>query len=229
MKYILALLSFILVGDAFSQDKLFRNTPKKIADFQQLASKASYKNDSIHARAYNDSIRNYIINSKIDTYTFKTIDGKFLTTENVSKPIFLVTSASWCGPCRILVKPLNKIAEEYSDKIQFVVLYWDTKEKIDGLAKKNSSKVTIVPSPNQSSSDGMMGLNIAGFTHSLGYPTHYLIKNKIIIDYFTGALEANVKTQNSKEGVESSILDIETKTFNLNYELLKTSVEKLLK
>lgn len=37
-------------------------------------------------------------------------------------PVIVDCSAAWCGPCKMMIPVLEKIAEELSDKVKFVKL-----------------------------------------------------------------------------------------------------------
>lgn len=229
MKFFLFLLLLIIAKSGFSQQKFFRDTPSKIEMYRELASEFWNKRDSAKSRSYDtDSIRNCIVNSMIDNYEFQSVNGKVFKTREIKKPIFLLASASWCAPCKAMVGPLSKIAEEYSDKIQFVVLYWDTKEQLKELPSDYSNKIIIVASPTKSSSDGMMPLSIANFNHSLGYPTQYLIKNKKIIDFHTGAAVTEAFMLNSEGKWENRSFHTSDEVFQINYNIIEENVKKLL-
>ena len=109
MKCILTVLLMIFTQNGFAQKKTFlRDAPAQIERLQALSSKAWNENDSITASKYSDSIENCIKGSYIDDYKFQTVDGKIVDVGRIKKPIFILTTASWCSSCVALVEPLNK-------------------------------------------------------------------------------------------------------------------------
>lgn len=119
-------------------------------------------------------------------YTFKTMDGKKINTGDVYKPLLILTSASWCKPCWGEIPALNKLAEKYSDRIEFIVLFWDEKKDIKKMTSKYSKKIHLIPSTKKQKNQS--SIDIAGFKHRLDFPGAYLINvDKRILDFDRGA------------------------------------------
>lgn len=228
MKYILlTFLTFISTIIFAQSENRFNETPDKIKKYRQLSQFAWDKNDSTKAISYDDSIKNCIEGSIIDKYSFKTFDDKILNTQQIERPIFLLTSASWCSPCMAEISPLNKLVEKYRDSIQFIVLFWDTKDKVADLSTKYNSNIILVPSLIRDNTNDN-SLNISGFQHIGGYPATYLILKNRIIDYAVGAVSPTVTILNSKGEFETKTVLTEEEVFKANYELLKSKIDKLL-
>jgi cytochrome c biogenesis protein CcmG/thiol:disulfide interchange protein DsbE len=68
---------------------------------------------------------------------FKSIDKKsFKTDELNGKPTFVNFWFTNCTPCVEEIPVLNKLKEEFGDKINFVAITFDTKEKVEEFLKK---------------------------------------------------------------------------------------------
>ncbi|MBB6121721.1 thioredoxin [Nocardiopsis algeriensis] len=60
--------------------------------------------------------------SAVKTVTDATFKDEVLTSD---KPVLVDFWADWCGPCKQMAPILDKMAEEYGDKIQIVKLNTD--------------------------------------------------------------------------------------------------------
>lgn len=228
MKHILLIVSIFISAVSLAQTKkLFSTTPDQIMNYRLLAQKAWEAKDSTKALSYDDSIKGCIENSFIDNYDFKTVSGVSVTTGKITKPILLLTSASWCSPCMAEIKPLNRIVEQYGDSVRFIVLFWDTRDKLSGMADRYNKGIALVPSASREDAKDN-SINISGFRHVGGYPAAYLIANNKIIDYSVGAVCTSATVLNSKGQIETITLATEEQAFNANYQQLKSKVEKLL-
>lgn len=71
------------------------------------------------------------------TVTDKTFD---IEVVNSNLPVLVDFSASWCGPCRFVNPVIDKLAEEYKDKVKVVKLDVD-----DAPTMSNKYNVRGVP------------------------------------------------------------------------------------
>jgi thiol-disulfide isomerase/thioredoxin len=149
------------------------------------------KKDNDLGRTLFDSLVNNCVKGKyLSNYSFKTYNKKTIQTDQVSKPILLLTSATWCAPCWAEIPTLNKLAEEYSNDIQFIVLFADQKRNLKKMAAKYDSNIWLIPSINRPTDK--WSVRISGFNHLLDYPTGYLINtDKKILDLTSGAAYPN--------------------------------------
>lgn len=219
-----AIISFAQDNENPSNKRYFSDTEKIIKKYREDCQKYYDVNDVENARKYYDSI-NYVTNgSYIKDYTFETYDNKTYKTSKLKKPLFLMTSASWCKPCRVEVPALNKVVEEYYEQVDFVVLFWDKLESLKRLAPDYNEKIYLVPSKNSGSN--MTTLDINGFRHITGYPKTYLIstENRIVENFGGAAVPQTYTDENGKEKIITS-----KDAFDMNYKTLKNEVKKLLK
>lgn len=134
------------VSEQHTEKKLFANTEIQIQKYRADSQKYWDKNDSKNALKYNDSIKNIIINSYVNDYSFKTIDNSIYDTSKRTKPLFLQVTASWCAPCKFEIPALNKIVKKYHDKVDFVLLFWDNQSELKKLASDYNEEITLIPS-----------------------------------------------------------------------------------
>jgi len=205
------------------EKKLFSETESRIKKYREDSQKYWDKNDSENALKYGDSIKSLILNSYIRDYEFKTVNSTNYNTAERKKPLFLQVTASWCAPCKFEVPTLNKIVEKYSDKVDFVLLFWDTQAELEKLAPDYNKDIVLIPSQEKQSE--ATTIDISGFRHIMGFPTNYLITtDNEIINFSQGAMIPTTFTdQNGKE-----ITITEEEANKGNYERLETEIKELI-
>jgi thiol-disulfide isomerase/thioredoxin len=187
------LLLFLLVTiNALSQDyepvRLFSYVIGENIKSYTHKSQIAYDEENIeYAEFLFDSlISNVVVNSYMDNFKVKKLSGKKIDLYDFKKPIFLITTASWCTPGVGEIPALNKIAEVEHKNIDFVVLFWDSKDKIKKMARKYSNKINIIYVDEMENNNDHV---IASMKHSLGLPTSFFIdENKKILDVRRGVL-----------------------------------------
>jgi thiol-disulfide isomerase/thioredoxin len=180
-------------------------------------------NDGENSSKYNDSIRTLILNSYISNHEFNTVDDSIYNTSVRKKPLFLQVTASWCAPCKFQIPALNKIVEKYSDKVDFVLLFWDTKPKLEKLVTEYNKKIILIPSKKRQSESKI--IDIAGFKHIMSFPTNYLItRNNKIINFSSGAMMPT--TYKDHNGIDITITEEEAN--KQNYERLEREIKELI-
>lgn len=122
----------------------------------------------------------------LSNYNFKTIERKIIKTDEIDKPILLMTSATWCPPCWGEIPTLNKLAVKYEKDLQIIVLFWNKRKDLKKMAANYDKRIHLIPSEEEPIDDST--IMISGFIHKLDYPAAYLIgKNKSILDLTRGA------------------------------------------
>ncbi|WP_179339393.1 TlpA family protein disulfide reductase [Winogradskyella ludwigii] len=205
------------------EKKLFAETESNIKKYREDSQKYWDKNDSENALKYGDSIKALILNSYIKDYEFKTVDSTNYNTSKRKKPLFLQVTASWCAPCKFEVPALNKIVEKYNDKVDFVLLFWDTQSELEKLAPDYNENIILIPSQEKQSE--ATTIDISGFRHIMGFPTNYLITtDNEIINFSQGAkIPTTFTDQNGKE-----ITITKEDADKGNYERLETEIKELI-
>lgn len=229
MKQLIAAALFIIPLSVFAQlnttKRRFADTEPQILRYRVLCQKAYEKNDSKLAYTYYDSITNCITHSYVDNHKFETIDNKIYQVGKLGKPIFLMTSASWCTPCMAEIPALNRLVDEYSNRIDFVVLFWDTKKRVIKLARKYNHKIYLVAS-KKNSVDEAHTIDIAGFRNINGYPSAFLIDgSRQIVSFKTGATVPGSYTDKNGKEAEMTV----SEAYNINYKRLKNELAVLIK
>lgn len=205
------------------EKKLFSETESKIKKYREDSQKYWDKNDSENALKYGDSIKSLILNSYIKDYEFKTVDSTNYNTSERKKPLFLQVTASWCAPCKFEVPALNKIVEKYSDKVDFVLLFWDTQAELEKLAPDYNKDIVLIPSQEKQSEPTT--IDISGFRHIMGFPTNYLITtDNQIINFSQGAMIPTTFTDQSGKEITITKEDADKG----NYERLETEIKELI-
>ena len=128
------------------EKKKFSETAVLITKYREDSQKYWDKNDSENALKYSDSINSTVLNSFIDDYSFTTVDSSIYKTSDRKKPLFLQVTASWCAPCKAEIPALNKTVKKYSDKVDFVLLFWDTQLALNAFSEDYDKNITLVPS-----------------------------------------------------------------------------------
>lgn len=170
MKKILSLILIIISTSIFAQKRYYNNA------VNNCGSTAS--SDLIEC----------IKGSTLLNYDFTTITGETISTDKIKKSMFIIVTATWSGPFWGAVPALNQIMEENKDKIKFIIIFSDDKEKVMKKAGKISEYAAIVPA-REGDKVERGNVDISGFAHKLiDNPTGYIIdKNKQIIDVARGA------------------------------------------
>lgn len=125
-----------------------------------------------------------IIEKPLPATSFQAIDGKLLTPDDlIGKPTIVNFWHTACGPCIEEMPILNEIKKEYGNKVNFVAITFETKEKVEKfLAKREFDFTQII-----NAADFMNAIQIKEFPK-----TFYLDKNGIV-KKIEGAVTAEEK------------------------------------
>ncbi len=219
----LLLLYLLISFTALSQDIEPRNLFSKvigenIKSYRQNSQDAYLNGDFERAEFLFDSLINQVVNgSYLDNFKVKKLSGRKIELYDFEKPIFLMTYASWCTPGSGEIPALNDIAKKYHKEIDFLVLFWDTKEKVKKAAKKYHKNITILYIDEKENKHDHI---VETLKHSLGFPTSFFIdENKRIVDVRRGVLHPyNEEYSNSFELNYNSFLNGISLLKNLNLD-----------
>ncbi|WP_299902106.1 thioredoxin family protein [uncultured Aquimarina sp.] len=205
------------------EKRLFENTENLITKYREDSQKYWDKNDSENALKYEDSSKAVILNSYIKDYEFKSVDNTIYNTADRKKPLFLQVTASWCAPCRFEITALNKIVKKYSDKVDFVLLFWDTLSDLEKLAPDYNKDIYLIPSQEKQSEPTT--IDISGFRHIMGFPSNYLITtDNEIINFSQGAIIPNTYADQNGKEITITKEDADKR----NYERLENEIKELI-
>lgn len=184
-----------------------------LSDYNRKADLAYRFNDYEKAKElFENFTSDHLEGSYMDNFKFQSLKKKEVSLYDYKKPVFLITYASWCIPSKGEAPAINKLASEYKDKIDFIVLFWDKKDKVKKLAEKFSSNISIVY-VDESKNNG--AYVVRQLKHSLGLPTCFLLdKDKRITDI--------------RRSVFPPMQTDEETAYRENYIALETSISKNL-
>lgn len=195
MRRLLFIIVFLISLNAWTQttEKIYYKdiVDSCIDDLNKEINLAWKNKENKKGIALFDTLVNKCIKGKyLSNYNFKTIKKEVISTDKVSKPIVLLTSATWCGPCWGEIPALNKLAKKHKGEIEFIVLFWNRKKDLKKMAKQYDKSIHLIPS--ESEPIDKSSILISGFNHKLDYPGVYLIdKDKKILDFTRGAAFPN--------------------------------------
>lgn len=185
--YLFLLVSFSAQSQIGQGNYFSESIGKNIKKYTQNSQRAYENQDLERAEFLFDSLINKVINgSYLDNFKVRKLSGKMIELYKFEKPIFLMTYASWCTPGVGEVPALNEVAEEYYKDIDFVVLFWDSKENVRKSTREYSRKINIIyVDETENTHDHIIEI----MKHSLGFPTSFFIdENKRIVDVRRGVL-----------------------------------------
>jgi len=184
-----------------------------LSDYNRKADLAYRFNDYDKGKELFESfIQDHLEGSYMDDFKFQGLNKKEVNLYNYKNPVFLITYASWCIPSKGEIPAINKLASEYKDKIDFVILFWDKKDKAKELSKKFSSDISVVY-VDESKNQG--AYVVKQLKHSLGLPTCFLLdENKQIMDI--------------RRSVFPSFQTEDEEAYRENYIALEASISKNL-
>lgn len=168
----------------------------------------------------NDFIEEFIIGSYMDNFSVKCLKSGQCFIDDYKKPMIILSYASWSVPAKGEAKAFNHLAKNYHKQIDFVVLYWDSKQKARKNSRKFNSKVEILyvdELTNRYSS------TIKMLKHTFGIPTTYVVgSDKQVLNVHTNIqnplhIDDKEAIENCVEAFESHINQIQNYENSLNY------------
>ncbi len=187
MRIKLLLLTFLISFAAISQEEIevkpmfSQEITKNIQKYVKKSRLAYHDKDYIQADFLYDSlVQHVILNTYLDNFKVKKRSGKEIEMSDFKKPMILLSTASWCTPSSGTIPALNEIAHTFGDNIDFVVLYWDTKENAKKASKEFKKNIQVLYVDELQNKGAAV---VKDMKHSLGLPTCFLLdENKKIID-----------------------------------------------
>ncbi len=146
-KVIFTIVFLVFSLNTYSQEnkKMFSDEIKKhIRKFNNSSDYAYSKGEIEKGQALFDSlVKNYLVGTKIEDYSFKRVNGKKVKLNKLNKPVLIITYASWCVMNKAEIPALNFIAKQYANDFDLIILFWDKKSNIAKLASKFNSNVKV--------------------------------------------------------------------------------------
>lgn len=186
--YLFLLISFSALTQDLEPKHLFSKViAENIKTYRQKSQKAYLENDFEKAEFLFDSLINNVVNgSYLDNFNVRKLSGRKVELNDFEKPVFLMTYASWCTPGSGEIPALNKIAKKHHKEIDFVILFWDSKDKLKMATRDYNKHITIVYVDEKENTHDHI---VETLKHSLGFPTSFFInEDKMIVDVRRGVL-----------------------------------------
>ncbi|WP_103864091.1 redoxin domain-containing protein [Aquimarina sp. I32.4] len=218
MKKILVLgILFLHFCNSFAQEE--RRVPFSVAisahivKYNQRIDAAYQDQDLERAEFLFDSlVNNHLSGTYMDNFSVYPLKGDPILLEDYEKPMFLITYASWCVPGVGEIPALNDLADRFHDQIDFVVLFWDNKEKLKEKSKEYDSNIQLVHIDEKTNQDSYI---INKLKHALGFPMMYFMDNeKKLLDI------RKIVTHHSSESLSNS--------YNIHFNSLSKGVSLLI-
>lgn len=182
-RLLLIFLLFTVFNMQAQEEKIFFSEALSLhlKEYNKQADHAIANGDIEYAKSLFDSlIKNHLQGTFLDNLKFEGQNTSFTSTEDWNKPTVLLTYESWCIPNEGEIPALNKLANQYSDLIDFVVLYWDSKSEVRKRAKQFDKNIQVVY-VDDSKNQHMQTVKL--LKHALGLSLSYVISaNKEILD-----------------------------------------------
>ena len=161
---------------------------------------------------FDSIIENVVKGSYLDNFEVNKRSGRKTELYRFKKPIIIITYTTWFTPGKGEIPALNKIAKKYYKDIDFVVLFWDSKQNVRKATRKYSNKINILYVDER---DNRSDHIVKTMKHSFGMPTTFFIdENKMIVDLRRSAIH------DYSEEFESSFI-INYNSFQSGVSLLK--------
>ncbi len=184
-----------------------------IVKYNQKIDLAYQENDLERAEFLFDSlVTNHLNGTYMDNFSVYPLKGEPIKLQDYEKPIYLITYASWCVPGVGEIPALNDLADRFHDQIDFVVLFWDTKENLKGKEKEYTENIQLVYINEKTNQDSYI---INKLKHALGFPmTYYMDPEKKILNI------QKMITHHSSETVSNS--------YNIHFNSLSKGVSLII-
>jgi len=184
-----------------------------IAKYNQRIDAAYKDNDLERAKFLFDSlVSNHLRGTYMDNFKITPLKGEPIQLQSFDRPIFLVSYASWCVPGIGEIPAFNDLADKFHDQIDFVVLFWDSREKLKEKEKDYSENVKLMFVDERSNQNSYV---VNKLKHALGFPmTYFMDEEKRLLDI------RKVETHHSSETLSNS--------YNIHFNSLSKGVSLLI-
>ncbi len=218
MKKLLILgILFLYFSNSFSQEE--RRIPfstaisAHIVKYNQKMDAVYRENDMERATFLFDSlVSNHLNGTYMDNFTVNTIKEEPISFDDYEKPIFLITYAAWCVPGVGEIPALNDLADRFHDQIDFVVLFWDTKENLKSKSDEYNQNIKLVYVDEKTNQDSHI---VNKLKHALGFPMMYFMdEERKMLNI------QKVETHHSSETISNS--------YNIHFNSLSKGVSLII-
>ncbi|PVX46808.1 thiol-disulfide isomerase/thioredoxin [Flavobacterium sp. 103] len=223
-RFLLTLIVSLFFTASYCQDTITYLTDaikENINPYKRASNNAYEKRNIEEGKNLFDSlVKNKLIGTKFDDFSLKVYKEKNVKINRISKPIFIITYASWCVIPKGEIPALNILAKEHRDDMQFIVVFWDKKSDLKNIAYKFSDNIKVCYANEYYSKDTHI---VATIKHTLGFPTSIFVdENKYVV---------NIKHFESKTKIKTPIKEAIITSYNyfskdINENLMKALTSK---
>lgn len=202
VRKLLTILLIFTLQFTFSQEEekiLFSDAlTVHLPKYEKKAKEAyRYRNFERGENLFDSLVENHLKGSIMDNFQFSRLKASSVSLYDFEKPVYLITYASWCITTEGEIPALNELAAKYHDKIDFVVLFWDTPKATKSAARNYNKHIKILYVNELDNNDAFV---VSQLKHSLGLPTVFLLnEKKEILDIRRGV------THSLQKSLEESI------------------------
>jgi len=145
---------------------------------------------------FDSLVQNHLVGSKFDDYTFKSVNSKKVRLSKIKMPTFIITYSSWCVINKGEIAALNKLARNYRDSVQFIVVFWDTKQNMKKIGRQFNGTIRVCYANESYRNDASA---VATLKHTLGFPTSYFLNSEMeVVDIKRGGISIPPRTPSKK-------------------------------
>lgn len=206
---------FFVVTSYGQEDQVFFSEAisTHLPKYKERADKAYRLQNIERAEFLFDSlVNNCLKGSRLDDFKVRDLKDRPVRLNEFQKPVYMMTNAAWVVSNKGEIPALNKLAAKYHEQVDFVVLFWDSRETVKELAKKYSPNIKVLYVDELQNNSSYV---VRSMKHSLGLPTTFLLdKDKNILDIRRKVSHAY--------GIEFE------KSFNLNFDSFSKAISVLL-
>ncbi len=124
---------------------------------------------------FDSLVQNVLVGTQLDDFKVSTLSnksGKKKAILGYEKPLFLITTATWCIPDVGELPALNELAEKYHDQIDFMVLFFNKRSDVRKVSNDYSRHIEIA---YVDETDNKSSNTVNKLKHVFGIPTAMFI------------------------------------------------------
>lgn len=183
-RFLLIFFLSLNITASYSQDTITYLTDAIKGNLKpyKKASNSAYEKRNIKEgkNLFDSLVKTKLIGTQFDDFNLKVYKEKNIKTNRISKPIFIITYASWCVIPKGEIPALNILAKEHQSDLQIIVVFWDKKKDIKNIAHKFNNNIKVCYANEYYPKDSHI---VASIKHTLGFPTSIFIdENKKVLN-----------------------------------------------
>ncbi len=216
-KLLIVGILYIYFGSSFAQQEVripFSTAiSAHIVKYNQKMDEAYREKDLERAVFLFDSlVNNHLNGTYMDNFTVNSLKDEPIEFIDYEKPLFIITYAAWCVPGIGEIPALNDLADRFHDQIDFIVLFWDTKENLKAKSDEYNENIQLVYVDEKTNQDSYI---VNKLKHALGFPMMYFMdEQRKILNI------QKIETHHSSETLSNS--------YNIHFNSLSKGVSLLI-